>query len=104
MKREQSNIPWRFLGGFFGVTLLLYFVGFYGVEHLRERKGPWRVEFDAAATSGPTTIIHHRSLGIDGFRIVFEGASSGGLKSDVVVFVNPKLLSLIHISEPTRPY
>ena len=91
MKRDQSNIPWRFLGGFFGVTLLLYFVGFYGVEHLRERKGPWRVEFDAAATGGPTAIIHHRSLGIEGFRIVFEGASSGGLKSGVVVFDNPKL-------------
>ncbi|GIT05882.1 MAG: hypothetical protein CM1200mP29_12930 [Verrucomicrobiota bacterium] len=58
-----------FSRGFFGVTLLLYFVGFYGVEHLRERKGPWRVEFDAAATGGPTAIIHHRSLGIEGFRM-----------------------------------
>ena len=91
MEREQSNIPWRFLGGLFVLTLVLYFVGFYGMEHLRERKGPWRVNFDAAAVGGPTMIIHQRALGIDGFRVVFEGTSSGGLKSGGVVFDNPKL-------------
>ncbi|MBT5621764.1 MAG: hypothetical protein HOJ65_13485, partial [Verrucomicrobia bacterium] len=73
MEREQSNIPWRFLGGLFAVTLLIYFAGFYGMEHLRDRKGAWRVNFDTAAGGGPTMTIRQPALGIDGFRVVFDG-------------------------------
>ena len=89
MDRMQANIPWRFLGGLFVVTLLLYFAGFYGIEHLRERKGPWQVSFDAAAVSGPVMTIRQSALGIDGFRVVFKGASADGLASGEVMFDEP---------------
>ena len=91
MEREQANIPWRLLGGLFAVTLLLYFAGFYGMKHLRERKGPWRVNFDAAAAGGPTMTIYQPALGIDGFRVVFEGADTNGLTSGELVFDDPGL-------------
>ena len=156
MERDPANIPWRFLGGLFLLTLVLYCAGFYGVEHIRSRKGPWLVSFDAQAAQ-PTMTIRQPALGIDGFRVVFDGANTNGLTSGEVRFDNPKLnaqsmdktpessqelkqkafpvpfgeciyqdlmflpgvatmnllgheielmprLSLIHISEPTRPY
>jgi len=89
MDRRQANIPWRFLGGLFGVTLVLYFAGFYGIEYLRERKGPWQVNFDDEAAGGPTMTIRQPSLGIDGFRIVFEGVSKDGLASGELTFDEP---------------
>ncbi len=91
MEREQSGIPWRLLGGLFAVTLLLYLAGFYGMEHLRDRKGPWRVRFDPVAVGGPTLTIHQPALGIGGLRVVFEGASTKGLSSGEVVFDEPGL-------------
>ena len=91
MEREQAYIPWRFLGGLFALTLVLYFAGFNGIEYLRERKGSWRVNFDAAAAGGPTMTIHQPALGIDGFRVVFEGAGVDGLTSGGVVFDDPGL-------------
>ena len=89
MDRMQANIPWRFLGGLFVVTLLLYIAGFYGIEHLRERKGPWQVSFDSALANGPTMTIRQPSLGIDGFCVVFEGSSVDGLTSGEVTFDEP---------------
>ena len=89
MEREQSNISWRFLGGLFAVTLVIYFAGFYGMEHLRDRKGPWQVNFDATATHGPTMTIHQLGLGIDGFRVVFEDAGTNGLTSGELAFDDP---------------
>ena len=74
MERDPANIPWRFLGGLFLLTLVLYFAGFYGVEHIRSRKGPWLVSFDAQAAQ-PTITIRQPALGIDGFRVVFNGAN-----------------------------
>jgi len=89
MEREQSNIPWRFLGGLFAGTLVLYLAGFYGIEHLRERKGPWRVSFDATAAGGPAMTIRQPELGVDGFRVVFDGASTNGLASGELTFDEP---------------
>ena len=89
MDRKQVNIPWRFLGGLFFVTLLLYFAGFFGIEYLRDRKGPWQVSFDAALANGPTMTIRQPSLGIDGFCVVFEGSSVDGLTSGEVTFDEP---------------
>ncbi len=91
MEQEQSNIPWRFLGGLFALTLVLYFAGFYGVEYLRDRKGPWTVNFDTAAADGPTMIVHQPALGIGGFRVVFGDASADGLTSGEVLFDKPGL-------------
>ena len=90
MERDPANIPWRFLGGLFLLTLVLYFAGFYGVEHIRSRKGPWVVEFDAGAAQ-PMMTIRQPALGIDGFRVVFDGANTNGLTSGEVQFNNPKL-------------
>ena len=89
MDRRQAKIPWWFLGGLFVVTLVVYFAGFYGIEHLRERKGPWQVSFDPASVSGPTMTIRQPSLGIDDFRVVFEGARADGLASGEVTFDDP---------------
>ena len=89
MEREQANIPWRFLGGLFALTLVLYFAGFNGIEYLRERNGPRRVSFDAAAAGGPMMTVRQSPLGIGGLRVVFEGAGTNGLTSGELAFDDP---------------
>ena len=90
MERDSANIPWRFLGGLFLLTLVLYFAGFYGLEHIRSRKGPWVVVFDVQATQ-PTMTIRQPALGIESFKVVFDNPNTNGLTSGRVRFDNPKL-------------
>ena len=72
---ERSNNIWRVLIRLFFLTLALYICGFYGLEHIRDRKGPWVVTFDAVASS-PTMIIEQKALGINGFKIIFENVNN----------------------------
>ena len=87
---ERSKNIWRVLIRLFFLTLALYICGFYGLEHIRDRKGPWVVTFDAVA-SRPTIIIEQKALGINGFKIIFENVNTNGLTSGKVRFDNPKL-------------
>ena len=90
MEIGHSKIPWRVLVMFFLLTLVLYVCGFYGFEHFRVRKGPWTVEFDLKSSS-PTMKINQMALGIEDFKIIFEGVNTNGLTSGLVSFDNPKL-------------
>jgi len=90
MEIGNSNIPWRGLLKLFVLTLVLYICGFYGLEHIRDRKGPWIVTFDASA-SKPTMTIDQMALGINGFKIIFENVNTNGLASGKVRFDDPIL-------------
>ena len=90
MEIGNSNIPWRGLLKLFVLTLVLYICGFYGLEHIRDRKGPWIVTFDASA-SKPTMTIDQMALGINSFKIIFENVNTNGLASGKVRFDDPIL-------------
>ena len=90
MEIGNSNIPWRGLLKLFVLTLALYVCGFYGLEHIRDRKGPWVVTFDANA-SQPTMTIDQMALGINSFKIIFENVNTNGLASGKVRFDDPIL-------------
>ena len=90
MEIGNSNIPWRGLLKLFVLTLVLYICGFYGLEHIRDRKGPWIVTFDASA-SKPTMTIDQMALGINSFKIIFENVNTNGLTSGKVRFDDPIL-------------
>ena len=90
MESSHSKVPWRVLIALFLLTLVIYVGGFYGLEHIRDRKGPWTVDFDATA-SKPTISIDQRALGIKSFKIVFDDVNADGLASGKVSFNDPKL-------------
>lgn len=53
------------------VALLLYVVLFAGIEHQRNRRGPWEVVFTRTTNDLPCLEIHQPRLGVRGVRIVF---------------------------------
>ena len=57
----------------FAGVLALYLGLFYGVEHLRTRRGGWTVEFESTAGSPPTVRISHASLGLSNITLRLQG-------------------------------
>lgn len=75
----------------FAVTAVLYLAFFYGIEHLRARKGPWEVAFARNATGIPTLEISQPTLNVSGLKIVFPGESIAAIGStQKVVFTKPR--------------
>jgi len=57
----------------FVAVLAFYLVGFYGLEFLRVRKGPWEVQFVSNDSGQPTVQINQPTEGVRGVKIVFHG-------------------------------
>jgi hypothetical protein len=56
------------------IAIVIYFGFFFGIEHLRTRKGPWRVTFTTEGKT-PVLLVNEPALGIDQVKIVFPKAS-----------------------------
>ena len=56
----------------FAVCAVFYFVAYHGVEHLRNRQGPWQVTFTAEAGT-PALVINQPKLGIRNVKFTFPG-------------------------------
>ena len=75
----------------FTATVAVYLLAFYGIEHSRDRKGPWSVQFDLGADGAPMVVVSQEELGIDGVRIVFpEEAAPEGFAPSRVAFSRPR--------------
>jgi hypothetical protein len=60
----------------FGALLLavaIYAGGFAFDQHLRTRRGPWRVEFTREPSGDPAIIVNQPKLNITNLKIVFAG-------------------------------
>lgn len=58
-------------------ALVIYFVGFYTVEHMRYRKGPWEVQF--TSTNGVAALlVNQPTLGISDVSIVLQDEAVDG--------------------------
>lgn len=60
----------------FGAVIVLYFAGFYGIEHLRHRKGPWEVRFGTGPNGVPFAEISQPALRISEVKLAFPGETS----------------------------
>jgi len=72
------------------VLAIVIYVGGYSLDqHLRARRGPWRVTFTNESNSAPAIVIDQPALGISNVRIVFSGESAGPASS-AVAFAKPQ--------------
>lgn len=69
----KSGITLKSLALLFPVVLVAYFGVFWGLEHLRYRKGAWQVEFKTNEQGEPLVVINQPSLGVRGMQLVFHG-------------------------------
>jgi len=56
------------------ICALVGYIFFYGCDaHLRNRQGPWIVEFQSTTNREPLIIIHHARLGIRNVAVLLKG-------------------------------
>ncbi|MFN0069422.1 MAG: hypothetical protein ACKVYV_17515 [Limisphaerales bacterium] len=82
---------WRF----FLLPLVLTVVGYIAFwscdAHLRQRRGPWQVEFDRVPAGFPVLRIHQPALGITNVSILFGGETTAATNLPAtVVFDVPR--------------
>ncbi len=75
-----KSLAWLFV-----IVLAAYIAGFYGIEHLRHRRGPWVVTFITDTNGQPAIVIDQPALNIAEVTIHFLGehAASAGLRRTV---------------------
>lgn len=59
--------------GVFLGALVIYLIAYYGIEHLRRHKGPWKLEFRTDPAGLPSLIIQQPSLGIQRVELICTG-------------------------------
>ena len=71
-------------------ALVIYFGGFYGVEYLRYRKGPWEVQF--SSTNGTAAlVVNQPALGISDVAIVLnEERVAPGFTNSIETYTEPR--------------
>jgi len=71
-------------------ALAIYFIGFYGLEHLRHRKGPWAVEF-ISMNRTPAIVVNQPMLGISGVTILLADETvPNSFTNSTLTFVDPQ--------------
>lgn len=75
----------------FAITVAIYLVAFYGIEHMRSRKGPWSVGYEIDGNGRPALVVSQPGLGIDNVRIVFaEESAPTNFQTATVTFAAPE--------------
>lgn len=59
----------------FIVCLLFYAFGFWGVEHWRQRRGPWEVTFQVGEEGAAILEVDQARLGVTGLQLHFPEAA-----------------------------
>lgn len=71
-------------------ALVIYFVGYFTVEHLRHRKGPWQVRF-FATNNRPAIRVDQPFLEISNIVILFDGETlPTNFTATNITFVEPR--------------
>ena len=69
----RSGITPRSIALVFVVVAVMYFGVFAGIEHLRQRKGPWEASFGTNDTGEPMLTIAQAHRGLADVRVVLHG-------------------------------
>ena len=73
----------------FVLTLVFYVLVYTGLEHLRHRKGPWRVTFTTAGAS-PALVVNQSALRLTNVQLRFPGEPAPTNSAETVVFERPR--------------
>ncbi len=72
----KCSITPKSIALFFPVVLVLYLLVFYGIEHVRQRQGPWEVDFQATSEGTPMLVVSQSRLGLKRMQILFHGENT----------------------------
>lgn len=80
--------------GVFAAAVVIYFACFGALEHLRNRKGPWILEFATDSAGGPSLSIRQSALGIQEVQLIFVGEQHTNLGTRIQVTLDKPLKPL----------
>src|SRR5882724_6389738 len=87
----KSDRPYRHFVIPLMLAVLIYVVAYCGISHLRNRKGPWQIEFTHTSTNAPMLLINQSALGITNVQVTFAPAAQSAFTNSVRLnFVQPK--------------
>lgn len=84
MEAKPDSI-WRQALAVLGVCAVLYFGGFWAMQHWRARRGPWEVTFQTTGPGFPQLTIAAPKLGVSNVLLVFPGTNLPAPKAPVLV-------------------
>jgi hypothetical protein len=67
----------------FVIVLALYLVVFHGIEHLRQRHGPWTARFRTDGRGEPMLVVTQDYLHLSDVKLVFHGEQTTNAPADV---------------------
>lgn len=77
----------RHLAGALVLAIVIYVGGYSLDQHLRSRRGPWRVAFTTEPSGAPAIVVDQPALGVSNLKIVFHGETtsqaSGAVAFDI---------------------
>ena len=74
----------------FFIALVIYIAAYSIDQHLRTRKGPWRVTFTQQADGSPAIIVNQPKLNITNLKIVLAGETTANPEATVAFDVPQK--------------
>ena len=72
MLRAAGLTP-KSIAAVFVVVVILYFAAFWGIERLRQQRGPWVVDFGSNAQGEPTLSVSQPATRVADVRLVVHG-------------------------------
>jgi hypothetical protein len=87
MKRERplKHFLWPLV-----IALLCYSIAYWGIEHRRNRKGPWKVSFTTNAVGLPELVINQPRVGVTNVRLRFIDELAPGEPGGTLLFDQPE--------------
>ena len=85
----KPSLPLKQLALAFLIALVVYVAAYHGIEHRRNRNGPWLVTFTNAA-SVPSVINTQPALDISRLSIAFPGQAALAITNEPVRFDQPQ--------------
>ncbi len=76
---------WKQALAVLGACAVLYFGGFWAMQHWRTRRGPWEVNFQTTAEGTPWLTIAAPDLGVTNVQVLFPGTNLPPLSAPVTV-------------------
>jgi len=86
----HSSGLWKPVLGGLLLALAIYIGGFRLDQHLRTRRGPWRVTFTTEPAGAPAIVVDQPTLNIADLKIVFTGETTTNASGTVVFDVPQK--------------
>jgi hypothetical protein len=74
----------------FLAAVVFYFFAYHGIEHWRNRDGPWQVDFTRDANGSPAILISQARLAITNLTISFPNEPAPAQASSGVVFADAR--------------